>query len=177
MLKESSSLYKMPYFNVQEQTLKYVSKIQTNYQEITCICNEDSCEDGQGGFKYSFGYKSTPTIEPVSYKLKGYSQQANLDYDDIGVDISDDVILEIQNKINNILTISPDGLPINIFDDIQNEFNNQKLLNNIFQRNKSFLYKNEIYNELGYLNTLIPSLKISSNIYTVNIQQSSIQQD
>ena len=177
MIKESSSLYKMPYFNVEEQTLKYVGKIQTDYQEVTCICNEIGCEDGQGGFKYSFGYKCTPTIEPVSYKLKGYSQQANLSYDDIGVDISEDVILEIQNKINDILTIFPDGLPNGLFDNLWNEFNNQKLSNNIFQRNSSFLYKDEVYDELGYLNTLIPSLKISSNIYTVNIQWSSIQQD
>lgn len=44
MIKESSSLYKMPYFNVESQTLKYVGKIQNDYQEIACVCNELGCD-------------------------------------------------------------------------------------------------------------------------------------
>lgn len=73
MIKESYSIYKMPYFNLESQTLKYVGKVQSDFQEIACVCNESECDGEWGGFKYSFSYKATPTIEPVSYKLKGYS--------------------------------------------------------------------------------------------------------
>ncbi len=72
MLKESTSLYKMPYFNIATNQLKYIGKEQRNFQEIICICNDIDCSSGFGGFKYSFSYSSNPTIEPVSYKLKGY---------------------------------------------------------------------------------------------------------
>lgn len=174
MIKESQSLYKMPYFNVATQTLEYVGKIQKDYQEIACVCNEIGCNADQEGFKYTFSYKATPTIEPVSYKLKGYSYQANLSYDDIGIDISSDVKTEIEKKINNIILSAPDGISNDIFSNLQNSFNNWKLTENIFWRTNSFLYKDEIYDELSYLSSFVPVLKINANIYTVNIQQSVV---
>jgi hypothetical protein len=72
MIKESSSLYKMPYFNPSTQQLKFIGKVQRDFQEVMCICNEIDCVSGFGGYKYNFSYSANPTIEPVSYKLKGY---------------------------------------------------------------------------------------------------------
>lgn len=177
MIKESSSLYKMPYFNISENVLKYIGKVQNDYQEVVCICNEDGCNNDFGGFKYDFSYKATPTVEPVSYKLKGFAQEATLQYDDIGIDIRSDVTTEIYNKILEVNSLYTDALPEDIFDNIQNSFNNQKLTDNIFQRNNSYVYREEIYNATGYLNNIVPSFRISSNIYTINIQQSVVSQD
>ena len=71
MIKENISIYKMPYYNIADQALKYVSKEKHTFQEIVCVCFESGCDLTFGGYKYNFSYSANPTIEPVSYKLKG----------------------------------------------------------------------------------------------------------
>jgi len=70
MIKKSSSLYKMPYFNVETQSLKSIDRLKDDYQEVVCVCGSE-CSGNYEGYKYSFKYQASPTIEPISYKLKG----------------------------------------------------------------------------------------------------------
>ena len=53
MLKVSSSLYKIPYFNVETKSLKSINRRKDDYQEIICMCRT-GCTTDQEGFKYSF---------------------------------------------------------------------------------------------------------------------------
>ena len=165
----SSSLYKMPYYNVETQTLKSINRQKDDYQEIVCVCGTE-CDNGQEGFKYGFKYQANPTIEPVSYKLKGYSQDASLNYNDVGLNIETQVMAEVRRKIIAV----GEGIEQNILGYKQNSFNNQQLSDKIFQKVNSIIYKYETYDELGYFNIFVPSFTISSEIYTVNITQSVV---
>lgn len=172
MIKVSSSLYKMPYYNVETQTLKSVNRLKDDYQEIVCVCG-GTCDNNYGGQKYSFKYQANPTIEPVSYRLKGWSQDASLNYNDVGIDAESSIMAEVNSKITQI---GDKGIEPNILNYKQNDFNNWQLSDKIFQRVKSLIYKFETYSELAYYDTFVPVFTISSEIYTVNIQQSIVHQ-
>lgn len=60
----------MPYFNVESQSLKSINRLKDDYQEVVCVCSGD-CSNAYEGYKYSFKYSASPTIEPISYRLKG----------------------------------------------------------------------------------------------------------
>jgi len=99
MLKVSSSLYKIPYYNIEEQMLKSINRLKDDFQEVICMCATGGDFDG---YKYTFKYSAQPTIEPTSYRLKGYTWNASLSYNDVGIDSELDIMDEVQNKIINI---------------------------------------------------------------------------
>ena len=169
MLKVSSSLYKIPYFNVETKSLKSINRRKDDYQEVICMCRE-GCTNDQDGFKYSFKYTASPTIEPVSYKLKGQTWDASLNYNDIGVDIENDVLIEVQRKVDTIGT----GLEPDILSRVWNRFNNWQLSDKIFQKVNSIIYKQEVYDETSYFNSFVPQITISSEIYLININWSVV---
>lgn len=169
MIKVSSSLYKMPYFNVETQTLKSINRQKDDYQEIVCVCGGE-CDNNYEGYKYNFKYQANPTIEPVSYRLKGQTQDASLNYNDVGVDVEDVVMAEVRTKLLQVGT----GIETSILDYKQNSFKNWQLSDKIFQKVNSIIYKFESYDELGYYDVFIPTFTISSEIYTINIQQSVV---
>jgi hypothetical protein len=110
MLKVSSSLYKIPYFNIEEQMLKSINRPKDDFQEVVCMCAEGGDFDG---YKYTFKYSAQPTIEPTSYRLKGYTWNASLSYNDVGIDAESEIMAEVQNKINTI----GEGIENDILDD------------------------------------------------------------
>ena len=127
MLKMNSSLYKMPYFNVEEKALKSINRPKDDYQEVICMCRT-GCTTDWDGFKYSFKYTATPTIEPVSYRLKGWTWDASLNFNDIGVNIETPVLTEVQRKVNAIGT----GMETNILSRVWNRYVNWQLSDKIF---------------------------------------------
>ena len=93
----------MPYFNVEERALRSINREKDDFQEIICVCNDgESCVSDYEGYKYNFKYSAQPTIEPVSYRLKGWTWDASLNYNDIGVDAETPIMAEVQRKIDEI---------------------------------------------------------------------------
>lgn len=173
-------LYKIPYFDIENNELGSLDKEKVSNHEIICVCpnNSSSCNNGdQGGFKYSFSYQAQPTTEPVSYGLKGYKQNANLTYNDIGVDIHQSVIDEITlyiDKINALYTI-PVIAP-QFYNHLQNSYNNQQLDNKIFQKINRYDQKDEVYYPYDYLENICVNLTISSQIYIINANYDMVTQ-
>lgn len=186
MIKESRSLHKIPYYNLSTQQLDSVDKEKSDYQDIMCVCAPDeACSDADGrpwwgGYKYNFSYTIQPTMEPISYKLRGYKQNATLTYNNIGVDIDSAVMEEVSGYMNFI----KDNYLINIGNeaekfypivtDIQsnewNRFENQSLQNKVFQKVKRIDQIGEVYSPINNLKKVCMGLNISSQIYLVNAQ-------
>jgi len=77
MIKKSTSLHKIPYFDILQKQLLSVDKDKEEYHDIMCVCPptvaNDTCivEDRPrwAGYKFQFNYSIDPTMEPISYLL------------------------------------------------------------------------------------------------------------
>lgn len=191
MIKESRSLHKIPFYNLSTQTLDSVNKEKADYQDIMCVCAPtETCVDDarpiQAGYKYQFSYSIQPTMEPISYKLKGYKQNASLTYNNIGVNIDDIVMEEVTNymkfiKENYLAGVGDDPsnfepIVTNVSSNEQNRFDNQTLQNKVFQKVKRIDQIGEMYSPFFNLKKVCMGLTLSSQIYLVNAQFSIIDQ-
>lgn len=182
MIKSSKSSYKIPFYDLSKNALISLDKIKTEYFNVICICPENgSCDNNnQGGYNYSFSYSIEPTIEPVIHKVRGYKQNSNLTYSNIGVDYHNEILQEIFTYLSNIkTTYAPIGesLEINFASHEQLNFDNQNLSQKIFQKNKRYEYKEEIYDYTTYLDKFITNISIQSNVYIVNIKFEVVDQN
>ncbi len=160
--------------------LDSVNKVKHTYQDIMCVCN--TCTGTQGGYKYSFNYSIQPTMEPISYKLKGYKQNAGLSFNDIGIDIQSTALSEVSAYMGTIasgLSGGGDAPPIvtSITASPWNDFNNWRYDNKIFQKTKRYEYKDEVYSPYSSLPGVCMSVQISSNIYIVSVNYTIIDWD
>lgn len=190
MIKKSTSLHKIPYFDLLTKTLTSVDKDKAEYHDIMCVCPStvtNCAVEGrpeQGGYKFQFNYSIEPTMEPISYLLKGYTWNASLSYSDIDQPIKDDVIIEINKYMHfiydtyfeplNYINIKP--IVLNFNDYAQNEHDNWSLSNKIFQRIKRFEWRGEEYDPFGHLPMVCMGVNIESNTYLVAAKFTIIQQ-
>lgn len=151
----STSSYKIPYFDIETNMLKSLDRLKVDYHEIMCNISD--------GLKQQFNYNIEPTLEPLSYRLKGFKWSASLSYNDLGT-MSDGVESLALVKINQIIVALNIGvLPIS---QKWNEFTNQTYSENIFQKIKLIEYKGEVYSPNGILDTACVSMAINSQIQT-----------
>ncbi len=155
MLKTSTSLYKIPYFDIETNMLKSLDRIKVDYHEILC--------NGTDGMKWQFNYNIEPTLEPLSYRLKGFKWSASLSYNDLGT-MSNGIEALALVKINSIIAGLGIGVPA--ISQKQNEFNNWTYDNNIFWKIKLIEYKGEVYTPDTSLSSACVSMSINSQIWT-----------
>ncbi len=182
MLKDSTSLHKIPYFDLGHKTLESVDKDKVEYHDVMCVCPPTTqlgncAVDGrpeQAGYKFQFNYSIQPTMEPISYKLKGYKQNASLSYNDIGTDINNEVNDEVSQYMEFINTtyfgdLNNDIKHIvnNYSDHAWNNRRNWTLQNKIFQKMRLFEYKGEEYAPESSLKRVCMGVNIQSSTYIV----------
>ena len=187
MLKESISLHKIPYFDLATNTLQSVDKDKREFHDVMCVCpaTGPDCLSGdrpeQEGYKFQFNYSIQPTMEPISYRLKGFKWNASLSYNDIGTVIKDEVVQEVSKYMQfisstyfEIATIKQ--LVDNFYEHTQNERDNQSLQNKIFWKMKLFEWKGEEYDPYSDLTKVCMGVNIQSTPYIVTAKFSVIDQ-